>query len=175
MKKVVLLALVLAVCGMLHNAVLAQDVPRYRVTYIKSQTTGRPSDTRSATVITVVNQHSSSCSARVEWFNQDGTSACSSAAVPLNAGEAVQFCSRTLPGGISACNNVALCRLPSNISGTAVVYSSPLVVQGGCNRIAVEARVYYLGTNAAGTAGDTPVTAISNSRVVFIGEANLGD
>jgi len=174
MTKVVLLALVLAVFGMLHNSVLAQEeIPRYRVTYVKSQTTGAASETRSATVITVVNQHSSSCTARVEWFGQNGDSACISSAVPLAAGEAVQFCSRTLPGGISACTNRALCSsLPNAINGTAVVSSSPL---SGCNLLAVEARVYYLGTNALGNTADSAVSAISNSRVVFIGEANLGD
>jgi hypothetical protein len=170
MKKGVLLTLVLAVCAMLPQAVRAQEEPRYRVTYIKSLSAvaGAAQETRSATVITVVNQHTGPCTARVEWFRQDGTSACRSQAIPLAAGEAVQFCSRTLPGGISACRNAALCALPDQINGTAVVSSSEL--------IAVEARVYYLGINALdGTFADNRVSGISNSRVVFIGEANLGD
>ena len=72
MKKVILFALILTICGVLHNSVLAQEnpedgsdanvaiypedyegVPRYVVTFIKSS-----SNTliRSATAVTVINQ-----------------------------------------------------------------------------------------------------------------------
>jgi len=75
MKKVILCALVLAVCEVLLNSVLAQEnpnefegVPRYVVTYISSQT-GK--GIRSATVVTVINQSQSDCGVQVAWYQGD--------------------------------------------------------------------------------------------------------
>jgi predicted outer membrane repeat protein len=171
MNKVALFTLVLAACGMLDNTVLAQEQPRYRVTFIKNQTAGAGAAILSATVVTVVNQSSTSCGVRVEWFRQTGASACLSRVVDVGPGQAVQFCSRGQPllPTISDCHTVGLCPVPSPANGTAVVFSEP---QPGCDLLAVEARVYYFSTTAG---GDTAIQAVSNSRVVFFGEANLGD
>jgi hypothetical protein len=65
MKRVILFALVLAVHGVLLNSVLAQEIPRYLVTYVRSQNVG---PIRSATAVTVTNQSSESCTVQVEWF-----------------------------------------------------------------------------------------------------------
>jgi hypothetical protein len=50
----------------------------------------------------------------------------------------------------------------------AVVSSSKEPTE--CSRIAVDARVYYTSG-----ANDTGIAAISNSKIVFFGEGNLGD
>src|ERR1700737_353061 len=66
MKKVILCALVLAANGVLVNSVLSQEkVPRYLVTYVRSQ---NPGPIRAATAVTVTNQSSESCAVQVEWF-----------------------------------------------------------------------------------------------------------
>jgi hypothetical protein len=67
MKKVILCAVVLAANGVLVNSVLAQEVvvPRYLVTYTRSQNAG---PIRAATAVTVTNQSSESCAVQVEWF-----------------------------------------------------------------------------------------------------------
>ena len=170
MKKVMLVTLVLAVCGVLHNSVLAQEA-RYLVTYVSSST-----DTaiRSATVVTVVNQSDRNCGVKVEWFvsPNPATPVCIRNFV-VDRGEAVQFCSRPLPDSITAdCNNcpTGTAPLTSQNQGKAIVSST----EGPeCSRIAVEARVYY--TTGSEKEGDTAISAISNSKIVFVGEGNLGD
>ena len=182
MKKVVLFALVLAICGMLHISVLAQEnrdeisdgdvaiapedyegVPRYLVTFIKSS-----SDTsiRSATVVTVVNQSSVSCNVRVQWFRATDpvTPLCTNNRA-VDPGVARQFCSRPLNSNITQCNNV--CGPGITGQGKAIVLST---AGFDCSLIGVEARVYY----TTGV-GDTAISAISNSKIVFTGEGNLGD
>jgi hypothetical protein len=54
----------------------------------------------------------------------------------------------------------------SAVEGTAIVSSTDVFE---CSLIAVDARVYYT------TSDDTAVSAISNSKIVFAGEGNLGD
>jgi hypothetical protein len=173
MKKVMLVTLVLAVCGVLHNSVLAQETDRrYLVTYVSSSTNV---EIRSATVVTVVNQSSSTCNVQVEWFVfplQDGAliRRCIDVAMGVVPGEAVQFCSRTLPNSIAICSQT--CEPPLATlqhQGKAIVSSS----EGfECSRLGVEARVYYT-TGVAGA--ETAISAISNSKIVFFGEGNLGD
>ena len=169
MKKVILFALVLGVCGVLHNSALAQqEVPRYLVTYVKSQ----GNQPRSATAVTVINQSSEEiCNVQVEWFRtvpvKDSVCILRDELAP---GEARQFCSRRLQGIVS-CFPVAT---PANcpelagnpFEGTAVVSSTN---RFQCSLIAVDARVYYT------TPGDAEVSAISNPKIVFFGEGNLGD
>ena len=69
MKKVMLVTLVLAFYGVLHNSVLAQVEPRYLVTYARSQNAG---PIWSATAVTVTNQSSLVCRVQVEWFLSNG-------------------------------------------------------------------------------------------------------
>ena len=171
MKKVMLVTLVLAVCGVLHNSVLAQEQRRYIVTYVRSQ-----SDTsiRSATVVTVVNQSDQACNVRVEWFldNNPRDSVCNEDAA-VSAGTARQFCSRDLPLSITRCTDPCqpeLTSSPIGNQGKAIVSSS---MEFPCSLIAVEARVY--DTTGSEKEGDTAISAISNSKVVFFEEGNLGD
>jgi hypothetical protein len=175
MKKVILFALALAVCGVFHNSVLAQEnSDRYLVTYVRSSATSAA--IRSATVITVINQSSSDCNVQVEWFVSPPPSLdrlCTNNFV-LHPGSALQVCSRSLPGSIAVCGDVCSPQLTAqNHQGKAIVSSS----EGfQCSLIAVDARVYFT-TGGAGPspANDTAILAISNSKVVFAGEGNLGD
>jgi hypothetical protein len=96
----------------------------------------------------------------------------------MQRGQTFQFCSRSLPNSITRCDNVsrpelnlteeeesAPMMLPQQ--GKAIVFSTE---EPECSRIAVEARVYYTRGN-----DDKDISAISNSKVVFIDEGNLGD
>jgi hypothetical protein len=172
MKKVMLVIFVFVVGGVLVNSVLAQEVNRYLVTYVRSQ-----SDTpiRSATVVTVVNQSSRDCEVRVKWFldNAPKDSVCNESA-SVSSGTARQFCSRNLPLSITRCTDICTPELTSSVignQGKAIVSSSAELEDTiECSLLGVEARVYYTtGEN------DTALSAISNSKVVFFGEGNLGD
>jgi hypothetical protein len=165
MKKVILFALVLVVCGALLTPALAQETPRYVVTYIRSQT---GEGIRSATVVTVVNQSSTGCVVEVAWF-RELTPLLGTSQLFIESGQAFQFCSRFLPDSITRCDSVSSPELNSDtpVQGKAIVSSS----EGfDCSLLGVEARVYY-------TTGkhDTAISAISNSKIVFAGEGNLGD
>jgi hypothetical protein len=174
MKKVILCALVLAVHGVLLNSVLAQETPRYVVTYIKSQT---GEEIRSATVVTVVNQSSTVCNVEVAWFTGVGP-LLGTSSVPVGSGQAFQFCSRSLPNSITRCDSISRPELNApellEVAGHMEVQQGKAIVSSttrpACSRIAIEARVYY-------TRGkdDKDISAISNSKVVFIDEGNLGD
>jgi hypothetical protein len=169
MKKVMLVTLVVAVCGVLHNSVLAQE-ERYLVTYVRSSTN---TTIRSATVVTVVNQSKRSCDVQVEWFpaSDPNNPVCTIPLTPMNPGTARQFCSRAFagnqPGSLTGCTDTCGPQLIAQYQGKAIVSSS---AEDGCDRIAVEARVYYT-TGAQ----DAALLAISNSKVVFVDEGNLGD
>jgi hypothetical protein len=170
MKKVILCALVLAVSGVLVNSVLAQQVPRYLVTYARSQNVG---PIRSATVMTVTLQSTSqstsqTCTVKVEWFLSNGNSVCT-LTEEISPGMTNHFCSRNLPADITSCFPTATpdtCPALFGSQGTAVVSSDD---RFECSLIAVDARVYYT------TPGDAEVSAISNPKIVFAGEGNLGD
>jgi hypothetical protein len=173
MKKVILFALVLAVNGVLLSSVLAQETERYLVTYVSSSTLVT---IRSATVVTVINQSSSrSCNVQVAWFvspfpEQNVNKPLCTDNARVIPGEAVQFCSRGLPNSITICTQT--CDPPLTElqhQGKAIVSSSD---EFECSLLGVEARVYY--TTGVGGA-DTAISAISNSKVVFFGEGNLGD
>ena len=187
MPKVILFVLVVAVCGVFHNSVLAQEDPgdnsharvaiypedyegrpRYLVTYIRSTREVIPANPQilSATAITVVNQSSRTCDVQVEWFRSlQNTSVCTLVVPSLAPGDASQFCSRPVLGITTPCSRCPAAAF-NEIQGKAIVSSTDV---SECSRIAVDARVYYT------TVGDTAVMAISNSKVVFIGEGNLGD
>lgn len=174
MKKVILFALVLAVHGVLLNSVLAQEIPRYVVTYIRSQT---GEGIRSATVVTVFNQSSNSCVVEVAWFlgiTPIGTAPLGTSSESVAPGQALQFCTRSLPDSITKCNSVSSPELNSevHVQGKAIVSSSAESpsAEFDCSLLAIEARVYYTTGK-----GDTAISAISNSKVVFAGEGNLGD
>src|SRR4029453_1077496 len=92
MKKVMLVTLVLAFCGVLHNSVLAQvcDITsplcqRYLVTYVSSSAIAN-NPRWSATAVMVVNQSFGPCDVKVEWFsNGIGGTPASPSRCPLRA------------------------------------------------------------------------------------------
>ena len=172
MKKVILFALVLAVHGVLLNSALAQDTQRYVVTYIRSQT-GK--GIRSATAVTVLNQSRDTCEVQVAWFLSSGFTPIGISSASVSGRNSVQFCSRDLPDSITKCDSISNPELDSatEVQGRAVVISGVNRQADGfdsCSLLAIEARVYY-------TTGhyDTAISAISNSKIVFVGEGNLGD
>jgi hypothetical protein len=172
-KKVVLVALVLVVCGVLYDSVLAQEKPRYLVTYVRSLALQNPLIQRSATVVTVVNQSSLSCDVQVEWFAGNATSPlCTVITNGVAPGAPLNFCTRPLPGSVTTCSDACDPPILGNFQGKAIVSSSEGLSQGfdECSLIAVDARVYYMALGS-----DAAVSAISNSKVVFFGEGNLGD
>jgi len=144
------------------SALPAGHVPRYRVTYLNSQT-GAPN--RSATVVSITNQSNASCSTSVDWRVGFGGVSCTTT-LTLGAGQTGEHCARSVPGAISVCNVTCSPELTS-IEGSAVVGS---INRGACNKIAVDARVYHTTGNA-----DDAVAAISNPKVVRFGLGNAGD
>jgi len=169
MKKVILFALVLAVHGVLLNSVLAQQpAQRYVVTYISSQT-GK--GIRSATAVTVLNQSRDTCEVQVAWFLSSGLTTIGTSSASVSGRNSVQFCSRDLPDSITQCDSISSPELDSAtaVQGIAIVISDK-GDPDSCSFLAIEARVYY-------TTGDydTAISAISNSKIVFAGEGNLGD
>ena len=170
MKKVIVFALVLTIHGVLLSSVLAQQTPRYLVTHVNSLETPSTGAPRIATVVTVVNQSSVSCDVQVEWFS---AGAASSSLVCTGQGTVVpggvlQFCSRNLPSGVSGggCNDFCDPGQTGFFFGKAIVSSSE---RSECSLLGIEARVLFTGVN------DNQILAISNSKVVFFGEGNLGD
>jgi hypothetical protein len=178
MKKVILCMLALAICGA-SSIALAQKaddgdsgarastppasqllVARYLVTYLKSHT----DPPRSATVVTVINQSSASCSVQVDWFVGFGpdTPVCTTV-TNIDSGVANDFCSRNLLSNITSCNTVCSPELTSS-EGKAVVSST-------CGAIGVDSRVYY----TTGASSDTGVAAVSNPKIVRVGTGNRGD
>lgn len=171
MKKVILCALVLAVNGVLVNSVLAQEVPRYLVPFVKSSPqSSQLTGVRSGTMVTVVNQSSVSCDVEVQWFPSMQSTALCTNTETIPPGFSKEFCTRGLSPLIGGCNNTCVSQLGTNqgIQGKAIVSSS---TEDGCDRIAVEARVYY----TTGAGATEAVSAISDSKIVFVGEGNLGD
>jgi hypothetical protein len=170
MKKVILCALVLAVNGVLVNSVLAQEVDRYLVTYVRSQSN---TPIRSATAVTVVNQSSTTCRVRVEWFlDSNPTIPVCNRFRDVPAGGTFQFCSRNLSTSITNCDPICtppLTSSPTGNEGKAIVSSSN---NFECSLLGVEARVYY--TTGAGVL-DTAISAISNSKIVRVDDGNFGD
>jgi hypothetical protein len=177
MKKVILSALALAVCGVLPNAALAQGLTdHYLITYYRSVTTANPGDVRSATVVTVINLNSvESCQVAVQWlpdnrFSQVGISG------PVEVGPfaSAHFCSRFVNQGITDCDRISEPRLTGagiRTQGKAIVSSS---TRTACDFIAVDARVYY--TIAVEGGGET-LAAISNPKIINLGLGfrNQGD
>jgi hypothetical protein len=162
MRRVLVIACILALSGI----AFAQEQRRYLVPFVQCLRTGGP--IHSATVITVVNQSSQPCTVQVEWFQSGGALECTREIV-VPAAVAVQFCSRTLPNNITNCGSAQTTCAAQDfnvLQGTAFVGSS---VGFACSAIAVDARVYYTNID------DTVILAVSNSRVVFSEEGNIGD
>lgn len=140
---------------------------RYLVTYMNSQTEAA---IRSATVVTVTNQSGRTCGVRVDWFVGFIATPVCTTTFTLDNELTTDFCSRFLPDPITACNATCNPELTFD-EGRAVVSSTTTEAYfPDCAKIGVSARVYYT-TGAQ----DDAVSAISDSKIVRVGEGNRGD
>jgi hypothetical protein len=137
-----------------------QVANRYLVTYMSSDTS---SPNRSATVVTVTNQSNKSCDVKVTWFKgfTPDTPVCTTT-TKVASGVTHDFCSRSLPQDITACNSICDPELTFD-EGKAIVSSSK---SNDCDDIGVESRVYYTTGGA-----DTEVAAVSNPKIVRVRES----
>jgi hypothetical protein len=137
------------------------SVPRYLVTYMKSETGGR---TRSATVVTVTNQSDKTNLVSVSYFKgfSNNTSPVGVTSFSIPPDFTVDFSSRNLPGELTVCNSVCNPELVFD-EGRAIVSSRR-------PEIAVSSRIYY-------TAGDQDLEllSITDSKIVRFGQGNKGD
>jgi hypothetical protein len=138
------------------SAALLPSVPRYLVTFMRSQTT--PNTMRSATVVSVTNQSRLTNQVVVTFFvgfTNDSSTPAGTAAFAIPSQFTVDFASRNLPGELTITNAVP---------------TPELIVSSIQPEIGVSARVYY-------TAGDRDESlhAITDSKVVVYGGRNIGD
>jgi hypothetical protein len=135
--------------------------PRYLVTYMKSNTSGR---IRSGTVVTVTNQSRLINRVWVFYFRgltDNITPECVSAmAIPPDY--TVDFCSRSLPSLLTTCNIV--CNPGLNFHEGRAIISSMFP------EIGVSSRVYYTEGSE-----DEELLAITDSKIVLFGRGNRGD
>jgi hypothetical protein len=144
-----------------------QTSKRYLVTYMNSQT---GTAIRSATVVTVTNQSGGTCGVKVDWFKGFATAPECTTSFVLDNELTTDFCSRFLPDPITVCN--ATCAPELTFDEGRAVVSSTTKKEGGpdCSAIAVSARVYYTTGE-----GDDAIAAISDSKIVKVGQGNRGD
>jgi hypothetical protein len=137
------------------------SVPRYLVTYMKSETAGR---IRSATVVTVTNQSDKTNLVSVSYFKgfTNNTSPVGVTSFSIPPDFTVDFSSRNLPSELTVCNSVCNPELVFD-EGRAIVSSRR-------PEIAVSSRIYY-------TAGDQDLEllSITDSKIVRFGHGNKGD
>jgi hypothetical protein len=135
--------------------------PRYLVTYMNSQTLGK---IRSATVVTVTNQSTRPNLVTVSYFKgfSNNTSPVGSSSFVIPPDFTIDFASRTLPGELTVTNSVPSPQLTFD-EGRAVVSSR-------LPEIGVSARVYYTSGDR-----DEELLAITDSKVVLLGQGNHGD
>ena len=139
-------------------------IARYRVTYFRSSTT-TPA-LRSASVVSVTNHNSATCTVSIDWNFGAGGTVCTTT-LAIAPGNQLDFCSRSIPGGTTVCNSTCPGAGLTAHEGSAIVGSSTTV---GCDRIALSARTIYTSTTT-----DAPIDAITDAKVVRIGAGNSGD
>jgi hypothetical protein len=143
-----------------------QTAKRYLVTFMHSAI---GETIRSATVVTATNQAGIPCAVQVDWFRGfESTPACT-IALDLETDVTADFCSRDLPESLTSCNAACVPELTLH-EGRAVVSSSASDEAPQCAEIGVSARVYY-------TTGDQDevVSAITDAKIVRVGQGNRGD
>lgn len=180
-----LLAVAALTFGMGPPAVLAEDladqgqgigsprlpigsVARYRVTYFNSQTV--TTALRSVSIVSITNQANVNCRVSVDWKIGFGGIACGTNIVLL-PGQTSDFCTRPIPNGITVCNSTCPGAGLTNTEGNAIVGSSVSAGANlGCEKIAVSARTVYTAAIS-----DSPISAITDAKVVRYGFGNIGD
>jgi hypothetical protein len=138
-------------------------VPRYLVTFFRS-VTADPA-LRTASIVSITNQSPVDCQVAVDWKLGFGGVVCGTNLV-IGPGVQADFCSRTVPDGITTCNSTCSPSLVFD-EGSAIVGSATTT---GCGNIAVSARTYYTASTT-----DSPVSAITDPKVVKFGFGNSGD
>jgi hypothetical protein len=162
------LAAAVVAIGGLPSGALAQgaDDARYLVTWFKSDIISGPS-LRTASIVSVTNQSNTNCQITVEFkINGLNTRGGCSVSIPTVAGQQVDLCTRSIPPGITSCQRTCAPPLVS-AEGNAIVSSENTT---GCENIAVSARTVYTSHIT-----DEPVGAITDAKVVKIGQGNNGD
>lgn len=144
----------------------AGTIARYRVTYFKSNTSDV--NLRTASVISVTNHapFGVNCTVAVDWKLGTGANACSTS-VSVAPGATVDFCSRPVPAGVTTCNSTCPGAGLTAVEGNAAIASTNST---DCARIAVSARTYYTASTT-----DSPVSAITDAKIVRVGNGNTGD
>ena len=134
---------------------------RYLVTYMSSQTASRQ---RSATVVSVTNQSDRPNLVTVSWFKgfSDNSSPVGVTSFMIPPDYTVDFGSRDLPGELTVVNSVCSPELVFD-EGRALVSSRQ-------PELGVSARVYYTSGER-----DEGLDAITDSKVVPLGQGNVGD
>jgi hypothetical protein len=140
----------------------ALHLPRYIATYMNSQTRDPQ---RSATVVSITNDSSSTCESSVDWKIGFGGVACTTTLI-LNPGETGDHCSRSIPSTLTVCNVTCSPELTFD-EGNAIIGSTRA---SPCTAIAVSARTYY----TTGTS-DENLNAITDARIVRIGDGKDGN
>jgi hypothetical protein len=137
------------------------QVPRYLVTYMRSQT-GTP--IRSATIVTVTNQAIAPNLVTVSWFAgfSDNTVPVGVSSLRIPADFTQNFGSRNLPSQLTHVNSWPNPQL--------IYTEGRAIVSAGLPEIGVSARVYYTSGDQ-----DEELLAITDSKVVVFSEGNLGD
>lgn len=139
-------------------------LPRYLVTYFKSNTS--PVVLRTASIVSITNQSLVSCSVGVQW-RAGGTLASCGATLAIPPGGQVDFCTRPIAFGTTICNSTCPGAGLTLHEGNAIVASSSTAA---CANIAISARTVYTTTTT-----DFPISAITDAKVVRFGTGNIGD
>jgi hypothetical protein len=103
-----------------------------------------------------------SCDVAVLWFRGFESTPVCTTTMSVTPGMQTDVCSRAIPDALRSCNTTCAPDLTFH-EGKAEVHAS-------CGRLGISARVYY-------TTGvtDSVVTAISDAKIVYINQGNLGD
>jgi hypothetical protein len=139
---------------------------RFRVGWMKS----RVSSPRSATVVSVTNEGTGSCTVSVDWrkgFSVTGPGGvvCTTTFAGLERGQTADLCSRSVPSEVETCTTVCSPELTFD-QGNAVVGST---ATAACAKITVSARTYYF------TDSDTVISGITDPSIAKFGVGNVGD
>jgi hypothetical protein len=148
------------------SASLASAQALYRVTYWRSDPVPVTAPgTGSASIVSVTNQSAATCTVRVSWLRPDATVACSQGLV-IPPGNHRDFCTQPVPAATTICDATCATLGVAPHEGSAIVGVGTSV----CSTIAVSARTIYTQT-----ASGTPVSAITDAKVVRYGGGNNGD
>ena len=142
-------------------------VKRFVIGYMSSIAPSSPTIIpRTATVISITNQSTSTCGTAVDWKQGFSSANAGTTVLVLGPKQTGEHCSRSLPMNVASCNATATPAL-LNHEGNATVAS--VSVPSACVNIAVDARVYYFRGQ------DYDVAAVADVKVIKGSVTNKGD